>query len=61
MGFIDITDEDINPHKPKYKRKQEEKLRKLDENLNERLKATESSSTTNAEAIEFMEMMSIYI
>ena len=58
MGFIDIMDEDINPYKPKYKRRREEKLRKLDENLNERSKAIESSSTTNAEAIELMEMTS---
>ena len=37
---------------------QEEKLRKLDENLNERSKAIESSSTPDAEAIELMEMTS---
>ena len=58
MGFIDITDEDINPYKLKYKRRREEKLRKLDENLNERSKAIESSSTTDAEVIELMEMTS---
>ena len=58
MGFIDIMDEDINPYKSKYKRRREEKLRKLDENLNERSKEIESSSTTDAEAIELMEMMS---
>ena len=56
MGFIGITDEDIDPYRKKYKRRWEEKLRKLDENLNERLKAIESSS--NAEAIELMEMTS---
>ena len=48
MGFINITDEDINPYKPKYK-KVREKIRKLDENLDERSKAIESSSTTNTE------------
>ena len=58
MGLIDITDEDMNPYKPKYKRRQEEKLRKLDKNLNERSKSIESSSTTDAEVIELMEMMS---
>ena len=36
MGFIDITDEEINPYKLKYKRRREEELRKLDENLDER-------------------------
>ena len=55
MGFINITDEDINPYKPKYKKK---KLRKLDENLDERSKAIPSSSTTNTEAIEMIEMTS---
>ena len=58
MGFMDITDEDINPYKLKYKRRREEKLRKLDENLDDRSKAIESSSATNAEAIELMEMTS---
>ena len=36
MGFIGITDEDIDPYRKKYKRRREEKLRTLDENLNER-------------------------
>ena len=58
MGFLGITDEDINPYKPKYKRRQEEKLKKLDKNLDERSKAIESSSTTNAEAIEMIEVTS---
>ena len=57
MGFINMTDEDINPYKPKYK-KARKKLRKLDENLDERSKTIESSSTTDAEAIELMEMTS---
>ena len=38
MDFINITDEDINPYKPKDK-KARKKLRKLDENLDERSKA----------------------
>ena len=58
MGFMDVTDEDINPYKPKYKRRREEKLKKLDENLDERSKAIESSSTTDAEAIEMIEVTS---
>ena len=57
MGFINITDEDINPYKLKYK-KAREKIRKLDENLDERSKAIESPSTTDAEAIEMIEMTS---
>ena len=36
----------------------EKKLRKLDENLDERSKVIESSSTTNEEAIKFIKMMS---
>ena len=58
MGFINITDEDVQPHRSKYKTRREKRLRKLDENLDERSKAIESSSTTNAEAIELMEMTS---
>ena len=57
MGFISITDEDINPYKPKYK-KMREKVRILNENLNERSKAIESSSATDAEAIEMIEVTS---
>ena len=57
MGFMTITDEDINPYKPRY-RKAREKVRKLNENLNERSKAIESSSTTDAEAIEMIEVTS---
>ena len=58
MGFLNIMGEDINPYKPKYKRRREEKLKRLDENLDERSKAIESSSTTNAEAIEMIEVTS---
>ena len=57
MGFMDITDEDINPYKQKYKSRREEKLKELDENLDERSKAIESSSTTDAEAIEMIEVL----
>ena len=57
MGFRTITDEDINPYRTKYKIAREE-ARKLNENLDERSKAVESSSTTDAEAIELMEMTS---
>ena len=58
MGFMNITDEDIDPYRKRYKRRQEEKLKKLDENLGERSKAIESSSTTDAEAIEMIEVTS---
>ena len=57
MGFTNITDEDVQPHRVKYK-KAREKVRKLDENLDERSKAIESLSTTDAEAIEMIEMTS---
>ena len=58
MGFLSITDEDVQPYKLRYKRRQEGKLKKLDENLDERSKAIESSSTTDAEAIEMIEVTS---
>ena len=58
MGFLSITDEDINPYKKKYKRRQEGRLKKLDENLAKRSKAIESPSTTDAEAIEMIEVTS---
>ena len=57
MGFRTITDEDINPYQPRYK-KAREKVRILNENLDERSKAIESSSTTDAEAIEMIEITS---
>ena len=57
MGFRNITDEDVQPHRPKYI-KVREKIRKLDENLDERSKAIESSSTTDAEAVEMIEVTS---
>ena len=57
IGFRSITYEDINPYVPKYKRGREEAM-KLNENLDERSKAIESSSTTDAEAIEMIEVTS---
>ena len=57
MGFTNITDEDVQPHRLKYV-KAREKVRILNENLNERSKAIESSSTTDAEAIEMIEVTS---
>ena len=57
MGFRNITDEDTNPYRTKYKLAREEVM-KLNENLDERSKAIESSSTTDAEAIEMIEVTS---
>ena len=57
IGFGDTTYEDINPYKPKFKRAREDVM-KLNENLDERSKAIESSSTTDAEAIEMIEVIS---
>ena len=57
IGFRDITYEDINPYDRRSKRAREEVM-KLNENLDERSKAIESSSTTNAEAIEMIEVTS---
>ena len=52
-----ITDEDINPYKPRY-RKVRERVRKLDENLDEKSKAIGSSSTADTEAIEMIKVTS---
>ena len=57
MGFRNLTYEDINPYDRRSKRAREEVI-KLNENLDERLKAIESSSTTDAEAIEMIEVTS---
>ena len=57
MGFTRITDEDSNPYRTKYKVARDEVM-KLNENLDERSKAIESSSTTDAEAIEMIEVTS---
>ena len=54
MGFTNITDEDIHPYRSRYKDARE-KVRKLVGKLNERSK---SSSTTDTEAIELMEITS---
>ena len=54
MGFLNMTDEDVNPYKQKYKRRREGMLKTLDE----RSKAIEYSSTTDAEAIEMIEVTS---
>ena len=52
-GFMNITDEDIYPYRARYMDARE-KVRKL----NERSKEIESSSMTDAEAIELMEITS---
>ena len=57
MGFTNITDEDTQPYRTKYKVARK-KVRILNENLDERSKAIESSSTTDVEAIEMIEMTS---
>ena len=57
MGFTNITDEDIRPYRARYEDARE-MVRKLGDNLNERSKAIKSSSTTDAEAIELMEITS---
>ena len=57
MGFTNIPDEDVQPHRVRYV-KARKKLRKLDGNLDERSKAIPSSSTTDPEAIEMIEMTS---
>ena len=55
MGFRNLTYEDINPYDRRSKRAREDVM-KLNENLDERSKAIESSSTTDAEAIEMIEV-----
>ena len=57
MDFRNLTDEDVQPHRSKYI-KAREKIRQLDENLDKRSKEIESSSTTDAEAIEMIEVTS---
>ena len=57
MGFTNITDEDVQPHRARYIEARK-KVRILNEDLNERSKAIESPSTTDAEAIEMIEMTS---
>ena len=57
MGFTNITDEDVQPHRAKYI-KARKKVRIFNEDLNERSKAIESPSTTDTEAIEMIKMAS---
>ena len=57
MGFTDITDEDTHPYRAKYLVTRD-KVKKLNENLDERSKAIESPSTTDTEAIEMIEVTS---
>ena len=57
MGFRNLTYEDINPYDRRSERVREEVM-KLNENLDERSKAIESSSTTDVEAIEMIEVTS---
>ena len=57
IGFRNITYEDINPYDRRFKTVREDVM-KLNENLDERSKAIESSSTTDAEAIEMIEATS---
>ena len=57
MGFTDITDEDTHPYRAKYLVARD-KVKKLNENLDERSKAMESPSTTDTEAIEMIEVTS---
>ena len=57
MGFTSITDEDTHPYRNRYKKAREDVM-KLNENLDERSKAIETSSTTDAETIEMIEVTS---
>ena len=57
MGFTNKTNEDLHPYRSRYKDARE-KVRKLGDNLNERSKAIQSSSTMDAKAIELMEITS---
>ena len=57
MGFRNLTYNDINHYDRRSKRAREEVM-KLNENLDERSKAIESPATTDAEAIEMIEVTS---
>ena len=57
IGFRDITYEDINPYDRRFKRAREDVM-KLNENLDERSKAIESSSATDAETTEMIDVTS---
>ena len=56
-GFRKITGKDVHPYRCRYKDARE-KVRKLNDNLNERSKAINYSSATDVEAIELMEITS---
>ena len=60
LGFTNITYEDINPYDRRFKRVRE-KVSTLNEDLNERSKMIDSPSTTDAEAIEMIEVTSKYV
>ena len=57
MGFRDLTYDDVNPYKPKFKRAREDVM-KLNGDLDGRSKEIGSPSTTDAEAIEMIEVTS---
>ena len=57
MGVTNVTDEYVQAHRLRYKRARE-KVKILNENLNERSKSIEASSATDTEAIEMIEMIS---
>ena len=57
MSSTNLTDEDTHSYRGRYK-KARDKVRKLDENLDERSKTIESPSTADAEAIEMIEATS---
>ena len=57
MGFRNLMYEDINRYDRRSKRVREE-VKELNEYLDERSKAIESPSTTDAEAIEMIEVTS---
>ena len=55
LGFTNITYEDINPYDRRFKRVRE-KVSMRNDDLNERSKTIDSPSTTDAEAIEMIEV-----
>ena len=57
LGFTDIMYEDINPYDRRFKRVREE-VSILNDDSNERSKMIDSPSTTDAEAIEMVEVTS---
>ena len=57
MGFTNITDEDVNPYRNRYKKVRADVM-ELNKNLDEMSKAIGPSSTKDAEVIEMIEMTS---